>query len=460
MAFISRIISVLFHGLVFLVLGLFALVLLLGAAVLVANWNDEPLDSELKNLLSERPPQIDPQRNGYFAWIGIMGPESTAPQAWGQRWYQEALAIDAALRLKDSSPNPAADAERRKSTWPKGGPCRRPDTCFADVAADPAKLRVLLEEARPTLARADAAVAYAEVQEPVRPNITAASPMPSYPSDWLAASAARFVFDVREGRHDTALARLAGEHRFHLAHAAGAASLLDKVVAISYLRGDYLLLADYLHRHPDAAREHIALIDAILKPLPEAALSLTMVLRNESKAVANLMLNLPNTSPDGQSLPAAKRMMWVIFQPQASANAAYRSFADSVAVESLTGEAYRSAIAAVRRTQMKQATQTPVWRRLHISNPVGRILLSIGSPNFESYWLRRDDLRVLHAALALRVRLLKAGRPVSDMAALATAPELVHPFTRASPHWDEQAQALAYPASELLKDKEALSIKL
>lgn len=460
MAFISRIFSILFAGLVFLVLGFFALVLLLGATVLVANWSDEPLDAELQVLLSERPPQTESQRNGYFAWIGIMGPESTAPHAWGQRWYQEALAIDAELRRKDSSPAPASVSELRKSSWPKDGPCRRAETCFGDVAADPAGVRSLLGRAQSTLERADAAMAYPEVQEPVRPDLAAASPMPSYPSDWLAAGAARFVLNVREGRHDTALARLAHEHRFHLAHAAGAVSLVDKAVAFGYLKSDYLLLADYLHRYPDAARDHIAAVDSILTPLPDAALSQTAVLRNEIKAIANVMLNLPKTSPDGQSLPAAKRMMWIVFQPQASANAVYRSYVDSIAAESLTGEAYRSAIVAIRRTQVKQAKQTPIWRQLHIHNPVGRILVSIGTPGFDSYWLRRDDLRVQHAALAHRVRLLKDGRAVSDMAALVAAPDLVHPYTGESPHWDEQAQALTYAASEFRKGKEALAIKM
>ena len=460
MASISLIFSVLFAGLVLLMRGLFALVLLLGAAVLVANWSDEPLDAELQALLSERPPQTEPQRNGYFAWIGIMGPESAAPHAWGQRWYQEALTVDAALRSKDSSPAPASEVELRKSNWPKNGPCRRAETCFGDVAADPAGVRLLLENAQSTLERADTAMAYPEVQEPVRPDFAAASPMPRYPSDWLAAGAARFVLDVREGRHDMALVRLAREHHFHLAHAAGAVSLMDKAIAFGYLKRDYLLLADYLHRYPDAARDHIAAIDSILTPLPDAALSQTAVLRNEIKAVANVMLNLPKTSPDGQSLPAAKRMMWIVFQPHASANAMYRSFVDTIAAESLTGKAYRSAIVAIRRTQMKQAKPTPVWRQLHIHNPVGRILVSIGTPSFDSYWLRRDDLRVQHAALVHRVRLLKEGRPVSDMMALVAAPDLVHPYTGESPHWDEQAQTLTYAASEFRKGEEALAIKM
>ena len=454
---IMRMLRFLLRWTFYTALALAVAVLALLATVLVANSYDDALDADVQSLLSERAPQVDPQRNGYFAWIGVMGPETVPPHEWGQRWHQEALAMDAALRYKDSTPSPASEVALRQDVWPKDGPCRRADTCFSDVAADVATVRTLLEKAGLTLARADAAIAYPEMQEPVRPDFSAASPAPRYPRDWQPASAARFVLDVREGRHGSALARLAREHRFHVAHASGAVTLIDKVVTYDYLKSDYLLLADYLHRYPEAARGHTAVIESMLIQLPAAALSLAPVLRSEARVSINLLLNLDKTSRDGLSVSPGKQMMWVVYQPQASANAAYQTFAGYLALEAMNVDAYRSAIASLRQAEMEESS---MWSALHVRNPVGHILVSIGTPGLAPYLFRRDDLRVLQGVLAHRLQLLKAGQPASEMAAQVVASDLIHAYTGESPHWDEATQSLVYAASPLRKDKEVLAIKM
>ncbi|HZW26233.1 MAG TPA: hypothetical protein VFF26_12180 [Gallionella sp.] len=58
--------------------------MLVGAYLLLAliNLKDENLNTEVQALFSALP-QIEAGVNGYFAWIGIMGPEKEDPHVWG-----------------------------------------------------------------------------------------------------------------------------------------------------------------------------------------------------------------------------------------------------------------------------------------------------------------------------------------------------------------------------------------
>lgn len=140
-------------------------------ALIVANLHDEPLDPELTSLLSTKPPQIAAAENGYFAWIGVAGPESEPPHAWGYRWFAEALRADRAPF--GETPALAINAEVRKDGLQlEDFACREIESCLAAVAKWPADARAVLDKGRVTLARGDLALAMPAYQEPWRPDFS------------------------------------------------------------------------------------------------------------------------------------------------------------------------------------------------------------------------------------------------------------------------------------------------
>jgi len=52
--------------------------------------------------MKDRPPQMAANENGYFAWIGIMGPADQPVHAWGYRWFQAVTDRERDLRGSDS----------------------------------------------------------------------------------------------------------------------------------------------------------------------------------------------------------------------------------------------------------------------------------------------------------------------------------------------------------------------
>jgi hypothetical protein len=72
------------------------LVLLVGFVVTLTlcNSQDDDLLPEITHLLQQRPEQIPAAENGYFAWLGVVGPVDTDPHTWGHRFYTQALQAD------------------------------------------------------------------------------------------------------------------------------------------------------------------------------------------------------------------------------------------------------------------------------------------------------------------------------------------------------------------------------
>jgi hypothetical protein len=439
------------------VLLLIAIPVVVYAAVVLCNLRDDELDPGAAKLLAIAPTPIPAGENGYFAWIGVVGPETEPPDAWGMRWFEEALAADKKATETDGGAILAIESEKRKDgVDAKLVPCNRPETCLAEVAARPELARAALVKGNVTLARRDAAIALPAYQEAWRPDFSAASSMPAYPVLWRQLSATRFALAVTENRHDEALKQLGKEMAFHTRQMQGAVTLIEKLVALGYLRNDYLLLNHYLLRHPEAAGLRAEDIAALLAPLPPDAGNMRTVMETEwlmgarlfsflqADITSILRRNPPeesHTSPLGRWI--ADTLAFPLFLPNATTNEFYRQRSPLIAVDSQSGPAYRQALADVSRQRELEAKSSVFAMR----NPVGHILVLVGAADFSSYFLRRDDLLVLRAAISIQFDLLRQNVTDSNAVTQAiTAAGLAHPFTGTTPTWDAAARTLTYPA--------------
>lgn len=427
--------------------------------LLLSNLRDDPIDPELAKLIVTAPPQIPAAENGYFAWIGVQGPADQTPESWGQRWFQEALAMDKTMTGIESGTDLAINAgKREEGLRAEEIACARIETCLENVSAHPDLARSVLEKGRITLARGDAALAYPAYQEAWRPDSTVVSFLPNHPHLWRHLSATRFALAVADGRHNEALDRQGREMDFHIRQMQGAQTLIEYLLAAASLRTDTGLLNQYMAREPQAARQRAERLAPLLTPLPENATRLKTLLLTEARIQSRTLLFLMDHNKSSQSFSGnwfSDTLLGPLWLPQATANASYDKYRRIAAPDDLTGTAYRQALADISREADSEAQSTYVLR-----NPIGHILNNIAQPNYTSYFLRRDDLIAQRAMVAFQLALLRQG--ITDTKGIAQAlpaAGLIHPYTGEKPVWDETSRTLSYAALPARNGNKSLDVR-
>lgn len=425
--------------------------LLLVALFTLINMRDEALDPALEKLLTTQPAQIPPEQNGYFAWVGVVGPTGQSPDVWGYRWYQEALLAD--KRSPGESRPLDIDSEKPKLPLAANDiPCNKIESCLESVIGAPDQARALLEKGQDILERGDLAVSIPDYQEAWRPDFSIASPLPTYANLYRQLSATRFALAIAEGRHGEALNRLGQEMAFHIRQMRGANTLIEKLVATAHLRGDLLLLNQFIRHAPGEARQEADRLAAMLAPLPAEATQMRNVMETELRASTLLFLSLAKQQKPAAEQPEATGIfglarwldtpMKAFYLPHASANEHFNLYRKMLASDTLSGDAYRQALATSRQ-EIEAATQNTYV----FYNPVGHILVNTAAMDYGSYLLRRDDLLALHAMVNFQLELLRnhTNEPEAIARALDSA-SLVHPYTGERPVWDKATRTLSHAA--------------
>lgn len=132
--------------------GLIALPVVLYLAVLLCNLKDDDLRPEVKRLIEEHPPQMAANENGYFAWIGIMGPADQPSHDWGYLWFQAVTDRERDMGVCGSFGNIPIQAEVRQERISESEfVCKEIESCLEEVTAAPEATRKLLEQHQTTL---------------------------------------------------------------------------------------------------------------------------------------------------------------------------------------------------------------------------------------------------------------------------------------------------------------------
>ncbi|MDD3484224.1 hypothetical protein [Azovibrio restrictus] len=431
--------------------------LLLLLCLVLSNWQDEAPDPELVRLLQRQVIQPAQEQNGYFAWVGVMGPVDQEPLAWGKRWYLEARRLDAGEGSVAEHP---LDKELRQETIGREQmPCAsKPGRCLELTRKDMVQARTILEQGAQTLARGEVAMACRYYQEPRWAGMSVERFLYfKHPSQWSGLSGTRFALAVAEGRDGEGLAQLAREMDFYRRQLAGSATLISKMVALAWMERSYQFLNQYLRQFPEGAREHRELLVRMLAPLPEAAVDMHTVLETEFLMVHNSLL----AQKLGQEIQLSKALslgqLNLLYLPQATANGHFRQAQALLALEGRRGADYAHRVA--RLGQQNEVILEPDW--FLPRNLVGRILLQVGQPNWSSYFLRRDDLLVWRQVVALQLDMLESGLGVAEVVDQALLEgHLAHPFNGRSPRWNLKSRHLVYEALPQRREGKALEIRL
>ncbi|OQA32865.1 MAG: hypothetical protein BWY57_01631 [Betaproteobacteria bacterium ADurb.Bin341] len=430
---------------------LFALVFVVLLILVIVNFIDDDLNPEIQAILDEKPAQIAKGENGYFAWIGMAGPENEAPQAWGERLFQEVLATDKkALETQKAVELSLYKSKRQETLKRDKIPCHKIETCLQAVAADPKAAEEAMQQGRVTLARGDEALRFAAYQEAWRPQASLHSAMiNNHFTLWTPLAATRFALKAEKGEQDEALADLGREIAFHTRQIQGAHTLIETLVAQNNLLTRYQLLSQYLAHHPQPAKARAEKIAMLLAPFPADAASLKPAMRSEVRVISRSLLHLKVVPIDFYSGQFPELLLRPFYLPKATINQIYQWQKVLMDADDKSGDEYRRQLAEYRKLLGDNNEQIP----FAVRNPVGHILNRIAMPDFGRYFLRRDNLLAMRALVAFQLDLLKSGtsQPEAIGKAIENA-KLIHPHTGDKAKWDAEKRTIGY--SDLPEGKE------
>jgi hypothetical protein len=446
--------------------GLFLLlvVVALGAGLVLANLNDEPLNPDIEQLLSESHPQLAADENGYFAVIGVGGPMDMDPHDWGLAWHEAAVKAD---REGSGRSDMLLEQESRSLSLGKGVPCGKIEHCLDAVITHPEVARRLLDQHVDMLKRCDVALAYPHFQEPWREHLSLASPLPLYSSNCRLLQPISFAFSVAEHHDAAAIEYLRKLVKHHTLQVEGSVTLLSKLVAISYLMRDYILLNQYLLLRPDESRQYALAFREMLLPLSDRGRTMQEVWKREFTLVARGFLDLQELAGSaeeesydentGLDLYDETLTDW-FYLPNSTVNEYYREFLPFLSLEERSGQAYREMFAALEREHQDKNTESLSLYKLR--NPVGNILLNIGQTSMLPYLRVRDNMLALRALVAFQFELLERG--IKDPAAIAQAvsqSQLIHRQSGKSAIWNQADRTLLF-SQGVGKGSDAIAIGL
>ncbi|MEJ2407595.1 MAG: hypothetical protein P8171_25695, partial [Candidatus Thiodiazotropha sp.] len=136
--------------------------------------------------------------------------------------------------------------------------------------------------------------------EPWRERMSLASPLPFYGSSCRDLQSISFALSVAEHQDAFAIEYLRKLVKLHTLQVEGSVTLIEKLVAMSYLMHDYKLLNQYLLLRPDESRQHALAISGMLLPLSDKGRSMQEVWKREFTLIARMFLDLPKLAENAE----------------------------------------------------------------------------------------------------------------------------------------------------------------
>lgn len=444
-------------------LALLVLLVLCIAALVAANWRDDPLTPEAARLLAPPAPPASGASNAYYVLMGMDAPEGEDALAAGWRWHSD---IDRQFRE-----NPArtdySEPPRIKTT------CLRESTPTCDWGKLHCPLKgadcvnfYLSEKDRGQRFMAEQSVLRQRYQEFSRIPVFDEPPMCSMympiPSYRFMAQAAEMnlmaaVLDFDKGDLAAGAQTLMQEIRVHLRLLANGSLLVTKMIAVSMLRRDYAVLSDAIEHWPPLARQ--AELTEAWHPLSAREYDLRPTIASEAILQAYSLSEWIQSQQKlhfaefaRQAMKEPYRSPWYVtlssyfILPHATLNTFARwSDEDAQAIDgdAATIEARHAAQIARREREFDQISPWSSWR--FIRNPGGKILLFVGTDYF-TYAERIHDIDGYIRLVVLQAALRRDDVPLTEVADYMqhVAPDLRNPYDGQLMRWDAASNTISF----------------
>jgi hypothetical protein len=427
--------------------GLVLIALLLFAVAWTMNLRDEPLTPESQALLVPPPNPYAPEDNIYLALAGLDAPPGESVTVVGlariERFNRQ---VDLAALGGPATQDPGPRLEFRgdvsfceplnRSVW-SDAPAHRTD--IAKLLADNAELyqRYVGLHRRPGF------------HETARPSVTA-------PPVYLSTAPIRKLFladaalRLRTGEprvQRAALADLTDDVRLWRAVLTGRGALISKMIAVAYLEGDYLVLADMIADSQAAVPLGAADADVVVPPFAPGDWNIGSTFAEEFRAEVATLEQLQRASLRGVSVPERYTgdlllQSWNRAENIAGAHffklhATENQFARQAARLIVSAAADPAAFAAKSRQPLVSppAGEWTVWLSY---NPIGKTLAAIAAQALTGYAPRAWDGAALQRLVRLSYEIRRQGiEPAGIPGFLARHPEWsTHPGDGRPFLWD------------------------
>jgi hypothetical protein len=445
-------------------LGLGVALALIGFAI---NLRDEPLTPQAQALLVPPPNPYAPADNIYFALAGFEAPAAAETLAVGQariERYNHKVAIDSIF-----------DGETFREPVTPGQLQFQGRLEFVQLLSGSVWREVPLHADEVHKLLADNAVLCARYRALFRLGgyYDTSQPSPVNPMVFGAVSSTHrlFLADVAlrlrgpEAQRRAAFTELVGDVQLWRRVLTGHGELISKMIAIAYLQGDALLVADLVADPAVSLPTSPTDADALAPLFPLADWDIADAFLGEFRSQELLMRSLGAQSASAAVWAPGHPTLWDrftnwwtmrFFKPQATVNLFARM--DSQ-LRSLAAVDPANTSRLQSWDPGSQYIPPASWARLTY-NPVGRILATIGKPVMREYPLRASDGAALQRLVRLgyeirrqRISDLQIPAFMAQHPEWATHPGDAHPFL-----WNPPALSLRPLAPQTMQRRFAIAV--
>ena len=405
--------------------------------VVLVNLRDEPLDPRAARLLEPVPPRLANADNGYPDLVGLKAPAGADARAWGKAW------LAGAAKVTDTD-GARAFGEQFKSDAAKLDAFCNPlvVSCLEKVATSRPAAEALLRTHREVLARYQRLFDYAGIEETYDP-VALASPVVAFSGVLATQSLQATALALRATERDLPRALDLLERDAALARKllVGARLLLTKALAMTMFARDMALLSDLLRFRRAEMAPHAERAARIAAPLTAAERSMERAYQGEYRYLANTLLRFGRPEYRGDlgfdEVPVPAFVAGWLYQPNATVNLHHRLFEPMLAIDT---------------TKMPPAVppKAPppdlLWSWTAPYNFVGKVLLTIGTPDLTNFATQVGDLDGLQRLVALQAAIVARRIPNDRVAAFVADQDraLSSPYTGQPMQWDAEKGQLGF----------------
>lgn len=434
------------------------------AALVVANWRDDPLSEAAQQALRYTPPtEQELEDNGYLIVLGLdapaqgdaatdaiaLGRQRLAREIERRRW------VEAHGDATDGMPPSIAVENSGDGVLPMRLRCPADATnCFGWYGDHRAEIDALAQANQVQLQRLAAAARAKQFSNPAPFYLV--NELPPFTrlirahELWLAQASLHWTQEEPQQAMD--IARQAVRLRSRLA--SNSNSLITSMIALALQHRELRWLSDAsAHLTPQTPAPVSKGIGELLSTPPG---SLRLALEGEKQLTASVLNSVQfpalSTAP-GEEQPALWQRRWngvigLTYLPNQTLNLSIRNLQQVQAIGDLPAQRLEAAFSDILRQWANDYPCGALWR--HLRNAVGLCTTAISTPNYQGYAQRIADLEGYRRLVLLQHRATVQRIALADMPVwLADSPpELKNPYTLQPMQWDAATGSLVFEGRE------------
>ena len=447
-----------------LTLALAALAAIGLAALIAANWRDDPLSEATQQALQYTPPTAEAlEGNGYLILMGLdapvhgdaiadavaLGRQRLAREIERRRW------VEAHGDKADGMPPSIPVESAGENVFPMRlrCPADTPD-CFGWHGGHREEIETLTHTHRALLQRLSAAASARQFSNPAPFYLLVELPpfalLVRAHQLWLAQASLEWISGQPQRAMDTA--RRAVQLRSRLAH--GSNSLIASMIALAMQHRELRWLSDASARLE--AGTPTAVSKGIEELLSTPSASLQQALEGETQFVASLSYSekdAPLVGTPWDEYPGWWQRQWDrasgwAYLPQQTLNMSIENLRQMQAISDLPAHRLEAAFSSTLRQWDEDHPCGALWKRLR--NAAGLCVASMAAPGYQGYFQRITDMDGYRRLVLLQHGAAMQRVGPADMPGwlARSPPELRNPYTLQPMQWDAAMGSLVFEGRE------------